>query len=408
MPFVRSASQSLLRAPAAAAWRPARSLILAATIGIAGASEWKLPPLAGEIEGDFKPLQFAAAPTLHWKLTLRAAKAKTRDAQLAVDGLGTKVRATASLDAAAEGAWRITEAEFDLAPWFAAAAAQLGEEFATMSVAGNVSALGEGTWRDGRLGGIAALTLRQGRVDDSVNKLSLQGVALEVFFEDIAELRTAPRQALTWTGGYYDTIKLGSGRLIFSMSGDDVRVQEASLSVLGGELALGAFSFSLRRPEFSVSAHAIGLEVAQLLPLLPPVLAQASGRLDGTVKLTRDAQGIQIGNGHLALREGQSADLRLAPTPGLLSASLPPTVLKYYPGLGKIETGEVPIRAGLLEVTLTPEGDAQGRTASVRVVGGPVDPKFRAPVDLNINVRGPLEWLVRFSTDSRLRFGGGP
>ena len=30
-----------------------------------------------------------------------------------------------------------------------------------------------------------------------------------------------------------------------------------------------------------------------------------------------------------------------------------------------------------------------------------------APIDLNINVRGSLESLIKFGTDSRLRFGGG-
>jgi len=32
---------------------------------------------------------------------------------------------------------------------------------------------------------------------------------------------------------------------------------------------------------------------------------------------------------------------------------------------------------------------------------------LRAPIDLTINVRGPLESLVKFGTNSRLRFGGG-
>src|SRR5690606_14321121 len=109
----------------------------------------------------------------------------------------------------------------------------------------------------------------------------------------------------------------------------------------------------------------------------------------------RTPNGVQIGNGTLALRAGETADLRLAPTPGLLSSSLPETVLKVYPGLGKIETGEVPIRAERLEVAFTPSGDAQGRTAAIRVVGGPEDPRLRAPVDLNINVRGPLEQLIK-------------
>jgi len=58
-----------------------------------------------------------------------------------------------------------------------------------------------------------------------------------------------------------------------------------------------------------------------------------------------------------------------------------------------------------LEIRLTPEGDAEGRTARVRLKGGPADPALRAPVELEVNVRGPLDSLVQFSTHHRVRFG---
>jgi hypothetical protein len=36
-----------------------------------------------------------------------------------------------------------------------------------------------------------------------------------------------------------------------------------------------------------------------------------------------------------------------------------------------------------------------------------VDPALKSPVVLQINVRGPLESVVKFGTHSKLRFGGG-
>ena len=81
-------------------------------------------------------------------------------------------------------------------------------------------------------------------------------------------------------------------------------------------------------------------------------------------------------------------------------------VLQHYPGLKKIEMGEAPLRAEELEVTFTPGGDSEGRTARVHIAGGPVDPNLKAPIDLNVNVRGPLQSLIQFGTNSRLRFGG--
>jgi hypothetical protein len=68
--------------------------------------------------------------------------------------------------------------------------------------------------------------------------------------------------------------------------------------------------------------------------------------------------------------------------------------------------GQMPLRAEVLEVTFTPLGDAAGRTAWVHLAGGPVDPNLKAPIDLTVNVQGPLQSLIRFGTNSRLRFGG--
>jgi hypothetical protein len=150
-----------------------------------------------------------------------------------------------------------------------------------------------------------------------------------------------------------------------------------------------------------------GVELRQVLFLLPPVLVAAQGRLDGQIALRRDSAGLQIGIGRLTLRQGEKADLQFAPSPGLLTAQLPAQVKQYYPGLEKLETGGIPLRAERMEIELTPAGDEQGRTATVHIEGGPVDPALKSPVVLQINVRGPLESVVKFGTHSKLRFGGG-
>lgn len=368
---------------------------------------WRLPPLDGELEGDFRPLTVAGAPSVHWKVALRPVGAGIRLAEVEIDGPGTRLRAELKLDAAGNGTWRVFEARIDVAPWSPAVVGFLGEEFASASARGVVTLEGEGTLRDGVPGGRARLSVRGGRVEEPGRKLLLEGIGLDLAIEDIAARRSAAGQSLTWNGGNYETIPIGHGHVEFSVAGEQVQVEEASVEVFGGEIVVASFSFSTVRREASVIARVVGIDVAKILPLLPPVLSSARGRVDGSVALHRTPSGVQIGSGSLALRSGETADLRLAPTPGLLSSSLPEAVLKYYPGLGQIETGEVPLRADQLEVAFTPGGDAQGRTASIHLVGGPVDPNLRAPVDLNINVRGPLESLIKFGTDSRLRFGGG-
>ena len=147
-----------------------------------------------------------------------------------------------------------------------------------------------------------------------------------------------------------------------------------------------------------------GIQCGACLWLIERLWRVDDGILRADANLVRRTVTVWFQPRRLSLRAGETAELRLAPTPGLLSASLPAAALKYYPGLGGIEMGTVPLKATLLEVAFTPQGDAEGRTAMVHLIGGPVDPTLTAPIDLNVNVRGPLETLIKFG--SRLRFGG--
>jgi hypothetical protein len=395
-------------------WRRAGVAALLAALAAAAAplpppAGWKLPPFDGELQGEFDPLLLGGAPRLKWKLALRAEQPRERAVEFHVEGYGARIRGEARLDPMGEGSWRIAEAEINLGEWFGWIAPRLGPELAGVSAAGTLTIKGEGTWRGGRLGGVAQLSLREGRIDDPAHKVVLDGISFDVDIEDLATLRTAPEQVFTWRSGRYDVVPLGVGRIEFMLDEENVRVTESLIDVFGGELQVGSLVMSRKRLEFSVDARMSGVEVDRIMFLLPPVLSEARGRLDGNVALRRDATGIQIGDGRLALREGETADLRLAVRPGWMSTSLPPEVLKVFPGFKKMENGEIPIRARVLEITFTPDGDAAGRTAWVRVSGGPSDPSLTAPVEINVNVRGPLERLVKIGadlgTDSRLRFG---
>jgi hypothetical protein len=389
-------------------YRPLAVLMVAGAgfCPIQGAQAWILPPLDGDISGEFRVPLLDQAPNLKWTLTLRTEKPRERSVGFLIAGPGVRIRGDLQLDPAGEGTWHVVEAELNLGEWFRVAPL-FAPAAAGITVAGNLTFTGAGTWRDGVIDGTAIFSLREGRVDDPEHKILLEGISVDVEFEDIATLRTAPAQVFTWRSGRYDVVPLGVGRIEFQMDRKEVRVTSSLIDVFGGELQVGSLVMSTQRPEFSVDARMVGVDVSQVLFLLPPVLTDARGRLDGHVALKRDASGLQIGAGNLSLRPGETAQLRLAPTPGLLSSSLPPMVLQHYPGLTKIEMGEAPLRAEELEVTFTPGGDAEGRTARVHIAGGPVDPGLRAPIDLNVNVRGPLQSLIRFGTNSRLRFGGG-
>ena len=372
-----------------------------------GAESPSWPAIVGEIHGRLESLP--AAPALQWSLTMMPGEAGLPKLALRAEGEGTLLEAEIDLLPAAPNAlrWRLKTVELDLARWSEALAAQL-PALAGATLGGRVRVSGEGEWRDGRLSGRVLVKLSEGRVDVAAKKLTLEGLEFALQIDDLAARRTAPAQVFTLRGGHYDTITLGAARVVFALDGDTVQVAGAVLEALGGRLVLAPFTVALANPDITVAARAEEIDVTLLLPLLPPILAEAHGRLDGELAFHRDASGgLQIASGRLGLRPETKAELRLLPTPGLLSGSLPPRVLQAYPGLIKIETGEMPMRADRLEVHITPAGDAEGHSATVHLEGGPVDPTLRAPLVFDLNVNGSLEPLVKFGTDSRLKIGGG-
>ena len=388
---------------------------LAAGAGLADAAEtpaqaapprWVVPPLDGELRGELTPDLLPGAPPVQWTLRIATPRPRERAVTFLVEGRGLRVEGDALLDPAGEGAWRIIAARIDLAEWFGWLAPRWAPEVQTVAVAGVLSAEGGGMWRGGRLTGRVQAAVRDGSVDDVARKLRLDGVSLDLVLDELAPRRAAAGQVLAWTGGKFDVLRLGAGRVEFAVTGDSVEVAAAELEVLGGRLRVGGLRFDLATPEFAVTASMHRIELAQLLRFLPPVLSEARGKVEGSVTLRRDGRGIAVDEGRFALEPGETAELRLAPGLTQIAAGMPEIVRTHYPGLAQMEAGGVSLQARELEIRLTPGGDADGRTARLHVAGGPADPALRAPVVIDVNVRGPLEQLVRMGTDSRLRFGG--
>ncbi len=367
---------------------------------------WIVPPLAGELAGEFEPDLLPGAPPLGWKVRVTTPRPRERAVVFSIESRGLAVAGEAVLDPAGEGTWRITAARIDLAEWFGWLAPRWAPEAQTVALTGELAMEGQGAWRQGALTGRVTVAVRDGSVDDIRHKLRLDGVSLDLAVDSFAPRRVPPGQVLSWTSGRYDVLPLGPGRIVFGVTGDKVELSSATIALMDGQLDVGALRFNLATPEFEFTARVRRIELAELLRFLPPVLREARGRMEGNVTLRRDSRGVAVDEGRFALEPGGAAELRLSPGLTQIAEGMPEIVRMHYPGLVRLESGGVPLKAHELEIRLTPGGDAEGRTARVHIAGGPEDPSLRAPVVLDINVRGPLGELVRMGTDSRLRFGG--
>jgi hypothetical protein len=266
--------------------RPLAVTLALVVASAAAAAEWRVPPVTGEVAGDFTPLAPPGLPKLHWTFRAEAGANEQRVAHATIEGPGAQLRATAQLDAAGDGQWKLTQAEFDLAQWLPASIALFARQAMKFTVTGAAQFNGEGPMRAGAIaGGKGTITLRNGRIDAPARKFILEEVSLDLAFDDLARGRTAAAQRLTWRGGQYGKLALGPGRVVFALEGSRVAVGEASVAIFGGEIVFDPFELSLQDPEVDVAADLRSIDMATLLPFMPTIVSEAHVMVLGWFRL---------------------------------------------------------------------------------------------------------------------------
>lgn len=381
--------------------------LAALCLASAARADWpKLPPIEGQLAGKFISPGLPSAPPIDWQLTVRAGDKGRRHAELAADATGGHLRVTAEVDAATgDGTWRIEAGELDAAVWFRAFAAKLGDVLAAGELSGKISVTGEGALRAGAPSGAVVLALSGGRLALPAQKLEFTGFALRATLPRLPDLAVAGE--LTFEAGDAAGLPLGEGRIAFDYDATGrLRVTEARVRGLGGVTTVAPFAIQMAEPVIALTATMAGIELDKIVAYLPSALSEARGRVDGelTVNWSR-AAGLTFGAGHLQLSGGAPATVRLASTPGLITAQLNVGNPAFH-ALQRVELGQTPLNVRLLSAEFQPAGDALGRTASVHLEAAPIDPQLVAPLLVEVNVSGPLDQLIKIGLDDRMRVGG--
>lgn len=393
--------------------------VLLLTVGTSAtlvrAEGWALPIWAGNVAGVVTSDLLPGAPPIRWSVAVEPSSGTTQRLRLAADAEALSARVEVEVDPATrDGTWTLTGASIDLARWFPSLAGHFKASVSGLSIRGPIAVTGQGQLHHGVPVGTLAVTARDMRIADDAAGWALEGIDFDAEFAVDAETgAVCGTKPITLAMRTIITPRFGARNFSLTArleSRDSLALESARIEIAGGELSAAAAKVPLRplAPSLEVTLTRIGLQ--DVAALVPGAVAEAHGRIDGRVILNwTDAQGFEVGNGTLIARPDEPAEVTLNPTPGLITSQIPkhvrPIILWFYPGLDKLELGQLPIRADLLEVTLTPQGDEQGRTAVVHLAGSPTDPKKRAPVDLVVNVHAPIKTLINLGTARGVHFG---
>ena len=404
------------------------TLGLGVQTGVAGvaAENWKLPPLEGNLEGEFSTDLLPGAPVLHWSITVNVPRPRERAVIFAIDGSGTRVRGEALLDPKGDGTWRLTEAQLDLAGWWPVLAAKFFPAQAGLSVAGTAVLVGEGPVKGGQFAGRAEIEVREATIADSTQHWSLGGVALRGTLGRLPELALDEPVRLRFREASVAGIVFRDGAIDFTVEADGTaRVASAACAVLDGRIALTPFAAGGGTKEVRTTLQFSAVELGGLGKFLPAALSDARGPVSGQVEVTWElGRGLKLALGAMHPGAERTAAFKLTPSPGFLTERLPvrlrerfdvlpewlgPMRLWFAPVnpayaiLRSIEMGESALDLTTLDLDLRPDGDPNGRTAHIVVMTRPAGKASEVgSVRFELNVSGPLADLVRLIAEGRV------
>jgi hypothetical protein len=368
--------------------------------------------VSGELAGNLTLPWLADAPPLAWRVQARPEASAGIAVELTATAPGLALKLEAIPPAGdAVGSWRVVSGTVDVASWWRVAASQVKASAVPpdLELGGNLEVTGAGTWRGTEFTGTISATLTAGTARSVAQKWEASGVTLASIVElghgrvalCSAQLRAETAQAagLTAQKLIIEAVAVDGGRLA---------VRRAQLETLGGRITLTPFALDPAAPAMQTTAEVSGVALDQLAALLPQSLSEAHGRAEGQIALGWSAAGgLSVGDGWLKLAEGTPASVRLAPLPGLITGQLPPNN-PARAALSRVELGRTAINLRLLHAEFHPAGDGAGRTATLKLEGEPADPELIAPLQIDVNVAGPIDQLVRLGLDDRMKVRGSP
>jgi hypothetical protein len=391
-----------------------RALAIATTLGVVRLPAADLPSIEGALAGDFMPTLLPGAPSLHWTVTVQPTKAGEHRVVLAAAGPGTHGRVELTLDpATGNGDWKVIDAGLQASSWSPALAQRLGLG-ANVAATGEWIVNGQGVLRASKPSGTIAIAWHNGSLGDAEAGWQLDGVTFEGEFAfDVATRSFKSARQATLTVQTITTKRFGARQLRLAAmlrDGDRVALDSASVEIAGGTVTADPAVVLLRPVDVQLDLRLSRIGLQDLVQFVQKVVLDATGRVDGQLHLGwSKATGPTIGAGAFVLSPGETADVTVAPSPGLITSSISPklndVLPALLPALKRIEMGEAPLRAQLLDLTITPNGDQEGRTATVHLQGEPTDTNLHAPVDLVVNYRGPLNLLLKFGVATKISYG---
>ncbi|MGD9016195.1 MAG: YdbH domain-containing protein [Desulfobacterales bacterium] len=198
-----------------------------------------------------------------------------------------------------------------------------------ISFSGRLFARGEAAY-DGGLSGSLTAGVEGGRIQVDDQGMVIEGIQTTLHITDLAEIRSAPAQPLTFDSVASGSIRAEDGRLAYQIEpGPAILIEGARFSWCGGTVIAPATRFVPGVNRYDLSVYCDRIRLDQLLDQLGLATAEGGGAISGLVPLTLSDGRLAFNNAFLYSTPGEGGVIRVQGSE-VLTAGIPPGTPQYH------------------------------------------------------------------------------
>jgi hypothetical protein len=215
-------------------------------------------------------------------------------------------------------------------------------------------------------------------------------------FESGVFFRTIERPLVSFKRAKAGNVRTDQGRLAFQLTEQELFVDRMEVGWCKGSLDAYSVHLNLKNPKDEFIVYADRIDLGEALMMLFPVKGQIQGVLYGRFPVGFDNGHVKLSTGFLYSLPGQGGTLKLD-DPSQMAALLEKAGIQ-----GSVQA---PLSRALSDLNFSTfrmdleQGKGDEGTLRITLGGKSNDKEWPAPVDLNLNLHGPLEELLNMGLD---------
>jgi hypothetical protein len=236
-----------------------------------------------------------------------------------------------------------------------------------------------------------------GKLAVAEGKLTRQGVKVsgiraEVPFEFRNGLRTCQAPVVAFERMETGRFVVNQGEMLFQLTPEEFFIERARVDFCKGQLNTYSIHLNLKQPNADLIVYADRVDLGETLMMVTPLTGKIEGVLYGRFPIKIADKKIHLSPGFLYSLPGQGGTFRLDDVrqiePWLAQAGIQSEVQKpLAKALGNMDFST-------LRMELETPADKGEAVLRLKIAGKSNDKEWPAPVDLNLNLHGPLEKVL--------------